>query len=250
MDSDIENEIEESLKEFPLLSKKDEKRDGISLWKALLFLLLILLCLLLSSFIICLTDYRCKTNIPTVNTLLNSSLASPFIITSINAGVGAHALTSIALYYRAKEITPVWARLQLLLAFILYCTFAIVLFVYPFTLWDKDWANVSSLIVMALWIFLAQIVIVKINKSRFIQDKALLRISFAAFIMYILSSIVYIVLRAVPSVGYAAGIVGKNIGILVSEILFGLSLVLFMILVVVHIRDIRIWFYTYDKKEK
>lgn len=183
------------------------------------------------SAIICGTDQMCRNHIPTVANMLNSTLATPFLVTGFNAALAAHFVTVSAIAFVAKHKAPYWAGLQVTSAILVYVSTIATLFVLPFTRsWYRDWANIFILSSLAVWMFFAEISIRKgIHNAATWQFTSML-------VLYTLSIVPYIVVRAVPNLA----IPQKDIGLLVCEITGGASLVVFVLVCIIHVYTVRV----------
>jgi hypothetical protein len=217
-----------------------------ALWKLPVALLVVFSIMTLASAIACSRDLVCRQGLPTIHNMLNGSLSGPFMVTAFNFAVGAHVATTAGVYARAVPHSYHWAWIQVGCSIGLYATIAIVLLVFPATTWRDDWANLAAIAALCFWMTSVQRALQKTDSKR------VLRWSLLLLILFILSSICYIVLRMVPAAAYYAGVHGKETGILVSEVIFGASLAAFLILLMVfHTGSIKVKLHDDgDKKSK
>ena len=211
-----------------------KKTPAIVIWKIFLFLFVIILFLFVSSAIVCGTDDGCRSNIPTIQNMLTSNLSVPFVISGLNVVLGIHLLISTFLFFTTNIKAPHFSALQVLSAVFSYVSCIVALFVLPFTGWANDWVNVSTIVILAFWMCFAQVSLKRNLYS--------IRWFSLMTIIYICCIIPYIVVRAVPDIP----IYGKDVGLLVIEIVGGLSFVLFMILCIRHIYKMEIRFDTHN----
>jgi len=196
---------------------------GIQTWKVFLCLFGLIAFLIGASAIICGTDAKCKHNIPTVQNMLNSTFATPFIVSGLNAALGVHLLTSTFLYFTTSVKSPYWSTLQIMCAIIMYATCIITLFVLPFTGWPNNWANIATLVMLALWMFVVQVSL-KRNRKPVV-------VLFSVTMLYCVCVLIYIVVRAAPDIPPA----GRDVGILVVELMGALAVTVFMCVCITHI---------------
>lgn len=185
------------------------------------------------SAIICGADVKCRNHIPTVANMLNSTIATPFLVTGFNAALAAHFVTVTGIAYVAKHKAPYWAMLQVTSAFLVYGSTVATLFVLPFTGWPNDWANIFILVSLAFWMMLAQIAL-----RRGLRDALTWQFS-SMTILYSLTIIPYIVVRALPHLA----IPKKDIGLLVCQVVGATSLVLFILVCITHVWKVRVRLY-------
>lgn len=205
--------------------------DGTPLWKVFVALAALVVFLFAGAAIICGTDGRCRNYVPTVGNMLNSTFATPFLVSGFNVVLGGHLATSTSLYYATRARALYWSTLQLGSAALVYLTIVVTLFVMPFTGWPNDWANVAVLATLALWML-----VVQVSMRRGLMRPLLLhRYGFVAHYVYCACVIPYVVVRAIPTLP----IEGKDAGLLVCEVVGGVSLMLFMAYVVAHLWHMR-----------
>lgn len=217
-----------------LVEPKSDPASLIKLWKIFLVLFGLIVFLFISSAIICGTDAKCVNYIPTVKNMLNSTFATPFIVSGLDAALGVHFITSTFLYFSTSIRAPYWSLLQILSAVLTYATCIITLFVLPFSGWANNWANVATLVMLVLWMAFAQISLKRNRHS--------IGLLLGCMMLYIVCVIIYIVVRAVPDIPLA----GRDIGILVVEIMGGLALVVFVCICISHIYRMSIKIITYE----
>ena len=234
-DLDVELSSYSEYREQRLLNKK---QGETSLYSLLLLLGIVIVLMIGTSAIVCFTDETCKHRIPTMNNLLNSTFTAPFLVTGVNAAIGAHVLVVIGVYYRTRLATASWSRIQVLFALATYMSAGITLFVSAKTGWAHDWANVGTVIVLGCWMVCTQMALRSTYSGKIGAPRKLLIISLAICILYCILSIIYVVLRAVPVQKYVSE-KNKHVGMLISEILSGITLVGYVTLAVLHTRRIK-----------
>jgi|GWRWMinimDraft_12_1066020.scaffolds.fasta_scaffold13884_3 hypothetical protein len=200
----------------------------MKVWKLQLVLLILFIVFFVGSIILCGISNTCRGHIPTINNMLNSVFTIPYIMCALNTMIGIHFITVIAIYYKTQISSYYWSRLQIFMAMVVYLCTGITLFVYPFTGWDANWANVSILATYVLWELICMMALWRCERSHHVG----LMLSFTVF--YILNLIVYIVLRAIPN--------NFDVGILVAELLMGLSVLGFLALCVLQVFSMKISF--------
>lgn len=205
------------------------------LWRMLAVLLVIVIILFFTSMILCFTNNQCRNHIPTVSNMLNSTFSAPFITSGMNAALGIHLITASGIYYMTEYNAFLWSWMQMFMACGMYLSIIITMFVFPFTGWETNWANLSIIITAALWMVCAIVALWRYYNRKISRKQKLVRWNFALFVVFLLCAISYIVVRAVP-----LDIVPKDDGILVIEIIGGISFFCFMILCVIHIASLQI----------
>lgn len=208
---------------------------GVQTWKVFIFLFGLIAFLVGASAIICGTDEKCMNNIPTVRNMLNSTFATPFIVSGLNAALGVHLVTSTFLYYTTLVKSPYWSFLQFVFAIIMYTTCIVTLFVLPFTGWMNNWANISILVALILWMLCVQVSL-KRNRKPIV-------ILFSTMMLLAVCILIYIVVRAVPDIPEP----GRDVGILVVELIGALSVTVFMCVCITHIYSMSIHIVTDNK---
>jgi hypothetical protein len=201
---------------------------GIQTWKVFVFLFALIAFLIIASAIICGTDSKCTHNIPTVKNMLNSTMSTPFIVSGLNAALGVHLVTSTFLYWTTTVKAPYWSSLQMISAIIMYATCIITLFVLPFTSWQNNWANVATLVALVFWMVFVQISLKRNRKS--------VVVLFTVMLLYMVCVLIYIIVRAVPDIPPE----GRDVGILVVELIGGLAITAFMFVCITHIYNMKI----------
>ncbi len=195
-------------------------------WKIFLALFAIILFMFITSSIICGSSLECRYHIPTVSNMLNSTIATPFLISGFNAAIGFHFLTVIFLYCMTISGAYYWSILQVSSGMIIYASLVVTLFIIPFTGWEHNWANVAVLSGLALWMIMAQ---VSIKRGLRTSSKKML----IPFLFYCSCVITYIVVR-----GVSADLPenGRDIGMMVCEIVGSISFIVFMLMCIWEVR--------------
>lgn len=214
-----------------------QQSKGYALWKVMLVLIGLACFLFMSSAILCGINVECRNHIPTLHNLMNSTFSTPFVVSGMNAVLGLHFISSVSLYQLTEARTRYWSLLQVGLACCIYLSTIITLFVFPFTGWEMDWANLSIIISTMLWQSVVVLCLWRhyaVHASR----RTLLKWSIACIVLYASCSLIYIVLRGVQTLS----LVARDDGMMVVEIVAGLSFLLFMGFVVVHTARVRLQF--------
>jgi hypothetical protein len=214
----------------PLFTVPSPYSDGIAVWKIFTFLGFLLVFLFGGAGIICGTDSKCRNYVPTVQNMLNSTFATPFVVSGFYTVLGGHFVVSVCLYSATSVRSYYWSGLQLVAAALIYFCCVVTLFVLPFTGWPNNWANVSILVAIALWMLCVQV------SMRRGLHRLLIGYPFVAQYVYYACVIPYIVVRAVPDIP----VQGKDAGILVCEVVGGVALLVFMAMLVAHVWSMRI----------
>lgn len=238
-DEDID--LTEQLYKYNEFGSKNEmsKESGETRLTSLLILLIIIIVIMIgTSWIVCFSNKTCKHQIPTMNNLLNSTFTAPFMVTGVNTAIGAHVIVVIGVYYRTYTRAASWAKIQVLFALLVYVSAAITLFVSSKTGWNHDWSNIATVILLNTWIVCVQIALRAIHVNNISKERRLLRIGLGVAILYTLLTIVFVVLRAIPVEKYVSEY-DKQVGLVCSEIMSGVTLIVFVVLVVMHIRKVK-----------
>lgn len=222
------------------LNEFDEQNNpsfGVTtkLWRLLAVLILIMVVLFITSMILCFTNDQCRNHIPTVSNMLNSTFSAPYLTSGMNAALGLHLITSTGIYYMTEHNAFLWSYLQIFFALSMYLCVIITLLVYPFTGWETNWANLSIILTTIMWMTCVAVALWRHYNRKMSWKQRLVRWNVMFLVLFLLCSIVYIVLRSVHM-----HIVPKDDGILVVEIMGGISFFFFMILCVVHIAGLQI----------
>jgi len=197
----------------------------IALWKVFLFIFSIVLLMFITSSIICASDEECRYHIPTVSNMLNSTMTTPFVVSGFGTSILFHLLSSLSLYCITCEKAYYWSILQVLFAIFFYIQIVITLFVLPFTGWENNWANISVLVVLLIWMLLTQVSIKRGLQKAFRQ-------TLIPFSIFAVSVLVYIIVRAVPQIPLN----GRDAGIMVCEVIGALSFIAFMLICIWQVR--------------
>lgn len=123
----------------------------IPLWRILLSIFALILTLLLSTILVCVTNTECRSRIPTLGHLLDSSYVSPFVVTAMNSALSLHLVVSAGIYYVTMEAAYIACRVQMVASILVYVSIVITLFVFPFTDLDRNWANLTILTTLTFW---------------------------------------------------------------------------------------------------
>jgi len=201
-------------------------RHAIPLWRILVSISLLIGALFISTIVVCGTNTQCRARIPTLNNLLHSTFVAPFLITSMNALLSLQLFISAGIYYKTQHKAPHWSRLLMLTSIMVYVSVVITLFVFPFTDWDRNYANVTILLSLNLWMLTLLAALKSFYRHRIDNKHKILVVSKLCCFVYALASIAYIVLRALSN---------YEKSLLVSEIFSALALGGFLVTSVAHI---------------
>lgn len=210
----------------------------VPLWKIYVILSSMILAFFAGSAIICGSDVQCRNHIPTVGNMLNSTMIAPFLITGFNAAIGIHFITVVGIYNVAMHKALYWALLQSFAAIMVYASTVATLFVLPFTGWSNNWANVFILVNILVWMIVAQIALAQGLRHRRMWPFV------SMTILFFLCLIPYVVVRAVPDIPLP----NKDVGLLVCEMIGGLSLGFFVLACILHVWNVQIKVYHPESK--
>lgn len=203
----------------------EENVRSIPLWRVVLSIFGLVLVLLASIALVCGTDAQCRSRIPTLGELLNSPMVAPFIVTVINSILSLHLLVSIGIYYKTEDDGYIVARVQMASSVVVYVSMVITLFVFPFTSWDRNWANVSIVVALAFWMLMIVLCLRKHYRYKASPRRKLVNLQIVLLVLYVLWSIVYVSLRFFP----------VSIYLLISEIGSGGCVLAFLLACIVHL---------------
>lgn len=187
----------------------------------------IIFILFVSTILICSTNKECNHKIPILNNLLTTNITNTYVITEINFIFGLHCVISIAIYYMTQS-----NRLHIITTLLVYISIVITLFVLPFTDWSNNYANL--LIIGSIIFWMISVIITLNYHYRHIRGRKqwLLVWNITCCIVYILSSVVYIILRSFFS--------SELSGFLAVEISGSLSFFIFLLVCIVHVWELQL----------
>ena len=133
---------------------------------------------------------------------------------------------SVGLYYFLKNRAPAWSRLQLFMCLGIYLSIVITLFVFPFTTWDRNWANVSILGTFFAWMGSSTTGLWKYYRLRHDSRRQLVLFQIMTTCVFGVGIIVYFVLRFFPD--YVSWL-------LISEIGNGLCILGYLVMTGMHL---------------
>ena len=181
------------------------------LWKFLVLLVSCFFIMMLTSFIVCIANSQCRRNVPTVHSLLSSQISGPYMLLALSSGLYVFFITSLALYVKTNN------KMVVVTGIGVYISVGIMLVVFPFTGWDRNWAIVIFIIALLLWMVNVSAACRKTRRQK------LRKLGNLLIILYILSSFVYLVLKLLDP-----KTIGKNTGILVVEVTGTIAMLGFM----------------------
>jgi hypothetical protein len=201
-------------------------KHTVPLWRILVGISLLIAVLLVSTILVCGTNEQCRARIPTLNNLLHSTFVAPFLITSMNAVLSLQLFISVGIYYKTQRKAPHWSRIVMLTSIMVYVSVVITLFVFPFTDWDGNYANVTIIVSLNLWMIALIVSLRSFYRHRIDNKHKVLFLSKICCLVYALASLAYVLLRVFP--------VYEKI-LLVAEIFSALALGAFLIASLAHI---------------
>lgn len=175
------------------------------LWQFLVLLVAVFCAMLLASIFTCVANTECRQSVPTVHVLLTSKISGPFMVMGLSAGIYVFLMISVALYTKRRNKVILAATITV------NASIGMILVVFPFTGWDDNWAVLVFIVAFFFWMFTATFSFRDTYKKR-----ALRRVQIGLIVVYLLCAIVYTVLKFVPN---------TNIGLLVTEIVCGTSII-------------------------
>jgi len=181
------------------------------LWKFLILLVSVFFIMILTSFVVCMTNKQCRRNVPTVHSLLSSPISAPYMLLALSSGIYVFFITSMALYVKTNN------KLVVITGIAVYASLGCILIVFPFAGWDRNWAIFIFVVTFFLWMISVSYI------SRKTYRNKLHKLGNVLIGLYTLSSIVYIVLKLLNS-----KTVGRDTGLLVVEVTGTIGILGFM----------------------
>jgi hypothetical protein len=203
----------------------DERQYSIPLWRIVLSIFTLIIVLALSTVVVCGTNEACRSRIPTLGELLDSSLIAPFIVTAMNSVLSLHLFVSAGIHYMVVDDGYIIARVQMAASLIVYGSIVITLFVFPFTSWDRNWANMTIIVALAFWMVTVILCMRKYYRYRANHKRRLVNLQIILCGLYVVWSALYVVFRFFP--------VSTNL--LVTEIGSGVTILCFLFICIVHV---------------
>ena len=191
---------------------------GTPLWGLFLFFLVTIVGFFIATILVCALNVSCRELIPTLNNLLDSPLVAPFVIIAINTVLLLYWIVGMGIYFMTRERSPYWSKLQLLSSYATLFAVILTLFVFPFTSWNKNYANYLLILIIGIWMFFNLMCLKQFYRHE--PEKRILICHFAIWILYIFTSGAYAVLRIFFQQNLSA--------ILAIEICNGLAIVAFL----------------------
>lgn len=237
MDFESTDVLQEARTQFIQATDEDTTfKAGIRpLWRILVFLLVCTVLMIVSATIVCATDTTCISQVPTLDTLLDNNKTSAFVVTAIWFAIAVHYITTRGLLHRTLPASTGLAYAQNGVALVMYVCFILSLYVAPHAGWDRDWTNIATLISSCIWMFFVMMCLRAVHRQKVVRRR-LYRLSWIVFGFYAPTVLVFVILRAIPIERAPT----KAVGILVAEIAFGLLALIFMGLLILHIRRVRL----------
>lgn len=189
------------------------------LWKFLVALVSIFVIMVMASLVICVSNSECRAAVPTAHTLLSSPMTAPYMILGLSSGLYVFFITCLALYVKTDN------KLVVGLGALVYASIGGILVVFPFTGWNRNYAIFGFIAAFMAWMCAVA------NAFRHTYADKLRRLHFVAIVFYAASSLVYVVLKFVPS---------TSIGVMVVQITGALSIVGFMAVCLAYVWDVKI----------
>ena len=203
---------------------------GTSLWKILAIFVVLIVLLFGISALTCAIANTCRNYVPTVQNMLTSPFAVPFVVSGMNAVWIMHLIIVVGIYSKTAARAPIWARFQVLEAVFVYASVAITALVFPWTGWSGNWANVAIIVNVSLWMIMCTVCVRGIYRDRISSKRHLVWWNVGCAAAFIVSSIGYVIVRAV----------GTSTGVLVTEIVCGLTFMMFMVVCAAHVSSVKI----------
>lgn len=208
-----------------------EVEHTISIWRIGISIFFLIIVLVLSSLLVCFTNEQCRSNIPTLNNLLDSTFVAPFIITAMNSLLSLHLVVSIGIHRLTMGKAYIASRVQMVSSILVYVSVVITLFVFPFTSWERIWANITILVTFSFWMCTVIWCLYKYYKYKINLKRKLVTFQLVLMIVYNVSGVGYIIFRFLPNlIAY----------LLAIEIVCGMAMLTFLGVSIVHLCEIKI----------
>jgi hypothetical protein len=208
-----------------------ETEHAIPIWRVGISIFFLIIVLVLSSFLVCFTNEQCRSNIPTLNNLLDSTFVVPFMVTAMNSLLSLHLVVSIGIHRLTMGKAYIGSRVQMVSSILVYVSVVITLFVFPFTSWERIWANITILVTFSFWMSTVIWCLYKYYKYKINLKRKLVTFQLVLMIVYNVSGIGYIIFRFLPNlIAY----------LLAIEIVCGLAMLTFLGVSIVHLCEIKI----------
>ena len=211
-----------------IISERSHAIHSIPFWKLLISSAILIIILLSTSVIVCVTNAECRNKVPAVSSVMSSSFAAPFMVSAISLCLALHLFVSNLLYFMTIREARIWSKFLRISAVVVYVTVIITLFVFPFTDWSSNYANVAVLVAFGVWMGF----VLKSLKIHYRHTRSIV-FFWSCFIcgLYVVSVIIYLVFRF----GYI-----DDKGVLLGEIGIGLGLFGFLNTCIVHVWEVKI----------
>ncbi len=212
------------MKDFDI---EQQAEHSIPLWRIALSIFSLAILLLFSTVLVCGTNEACRSRLPTLNNLLDSSFVSPFIVSALNSILSLHLFVSVGIYYLTMEKAYVVCRVQMAASILVYISIVITLFVFPITTWDRNVANLTIIAAFAFWMICVILCLRKYYKYKAYYKRNLVNVQLVIAGTYCASSLGYVLIRFIFTSypGY----------LLIFEIFSGLCIMAFLGISIVHI---------------
>lgn len=228
-----------SEEKFNVLSEEDSRTsDWIKVWKILATIATFGIIAILTGIIICTISDDCRNHIPTMSNMLNATITSPYVVFGMTSGMFVHGGTVFCLFGMTKDHVWIWSWAQVIFAGLTCICLLITMFVFPFTGWERNWANVSVILCVILWMITIMVCLYRYYRRKIQRKRVTLRFLLFFFSLFVACVIVYVVLRSIGSLH----IVPKDDGILVVELVGGISFFLFEALCIFQIVKLELQF--------
>ena len=192
--------------------------------RLLMILISVFFAMITSSLVVCMLNNECKANVPTIQSLLSSQISAPYMYLGLTAALYVFFITCLAMYIKTNNMFVVVTGLGV------YVGVGVILFIFPFVGWKKNWAVVIFICMYLLWM---SVVMYSCRKS---YRRKLKLLGFCCILGYVGSSIGYIVFKTLqPTTAKHT-----EIGILVSEIIGAFAVIGFMSFAITYVKDVKI----------
>jgi hypothetical protein len=197
----------------------------ISLTKFFFILAAVFASMALASAVACLADEECRTKVPTIASLLSFQLTAPYIFFAFVTGIYVFSALSFALYVKTNN----W--LISAASFLVIISFGIILAVFPFVGWERNLSSFCLVICFFLWMLA-----VTWSLRKTVLHPRIRRGSIAMIILYGAASLTFIVLKSINP----ASVPHIDVGVLICEIVGGVSAIIFLFIAFLFVRQVKI----------
>jgi hypothetical protein len=189
----------------------NEYEHSIPIWRIGISIFFLIMVLFVTSSLLCFTNNNCK-----ITNLMEYSF-----VNGISSLLSLHLFVSFGIYCLTMEKAYIACRVQMVSAVISYISVVIAVFIFPFTNFEKLWAHLVMLIMFSFWKICSVWCLFKYYKYKSSVKRFLVYVQLAVWIIFNGFGIGYIFYRDLEYGCYGC-------------------MLLFLVISIVHICDIKI----------